>query len=279
MHHEFVTANSHMEQYGDDLAWLRGARFGACQLVDWTAGRRSEIRQYPADLETLWIVHDELPDWLLGVQFTADAQTAGFTVVAPVDENPSAWPAPDTDGVLLTPSGRQRHLPRRIPRGGLTASTYRRIRWGEVEHAARQWLPKLRSREVTRASAAWGDEERPSLGGTDERSQRFTQAVDTYAAATDEPEPPRPGPIPRPDSELVIKARDYVQALADSDAAKAPVKHLAGRWICNVSTARGLIATCRQRGLLTDPPTPGKAGGSLTAYAEALLADADRSED
>lgn len=81
---------------------------------------------------------------------------------------------------------------------------------------------------------------------------------------------PRPGRKGRPDWEYALWASRYVSA-CEQDAER-PVALLIERFPGHSETMlRAIFNKARRRGLLTDPPQKGRAGGILTALAVRLL--------
>ncbi len=81
---------------------------------------------------------------------------------------------------------------------------------------------------------------------------------------------PRPGRKGRPDWEYALWASRYVSA-CEQDAGR-PVALLIERFPGHSETMlRAILYKARNRGLLTDPPQKGRAGGVLTALAVRLL--------
>jgi len=243
-------------------------RFGSCEFVE-RAGKPADSEFGKPNTfvpsETIWVRHDEIAEWELGVEFTVRAEVSGLAVRAPFDRSFGAdWHQPVK--------------PRLIPPGGLTVRTMRAIRWAEVEQAARHWLRIARAFDVSDASAEYQVLDKhgeviisaPLYPGGGVDGDRFNRAVASLHAARIPPDRPRPGPKGRSDREMAVIASQYVHVASDPATSRSPIRALAERLGYSASTVRGIVAGCRSRGLLTST-TQGRACGGLTDYATAIL--------
>lgn len=143
-----------------------------------------------------------------------------------------------------------------VPPGGLTASTLRTVRLGEHPRHVRavvQWLAKQYGADAFKS------------GGS-------------LAALGLAPEGERPRParqFGRGDLFYARLARDYGRLI--ERGSEQPVAAIATARGVAVARIRGWLHEARVRGLLT-PGVQGRSGGQLTARAERLLRDADRTE-
>jgi hypothetical protein len=138
---------------------------------------------------------------------------------------------------------------------GITARMLRKFPFGAVDASARTHM------------ARWWrayDEIRPEAArSASPISKKSMDAIDIR----------RPGRRGRPDIEYAELARDYVRIVATPGV--SPLKRLkAERQFLSESQLRNLLYEARRRGLLTDPPQKGKAGGDLTHKALSLLEQA-----
>jgi hypothetical protein len=135
----------------------------------------------------------------------------------------------------------------------LTAALLRQVPLGEIAAAARAHM-----------SWFWTEYER----GRPVSARRARPISNVMATAIDMHRRGRSG---RPDAELAVISRQYVQCCAAHR--KAPMLALAEQTNLEPAQLRGLLHQARKRGLLT--ATPGKggiAGGALTPKARHLLA-------
>jgi hypothetical protein len=155
------------------------------------------------------------------------------------DRLPGRWPA-EIEGLAAT---------RVVPRGGLTARLVRTARFDDVNTFIRSALDELRRRGF--ALEPWKG---------------------VVAAAP--PAPKRAGRRGLPDVEYAKVAAAYVARIGQRN----PVEEVAREMHYSHQRIREMLRTARRRGLLTDPPRRGRAGGDLTDRARRLLREEGASD-
>jgi len=134
------------------------------------------------------------------------------------------------------------------PTPPLTARAIRSVQFGDLERAARVGIGDL-------------------LSGLEELDTDLTTAelrrISLLRKAVAETRRPGPkvGEFALDDGHYASVARDYVIA---SRRSRSPAKDVGDQWGLSAKTIRNWLVEARTRGLLSDPESPGKAGGHLT---------------
>ncbi len=159
-----------------------------------------------------------------------------------------------------------------VPQGGLTTRILRRVRLGEhlagITATVRGWASGGTPREdrTTHIPAApnRSAQERVTFGAED-----LDRDVAEGLGFSEPPRERRPGRPGKSDREFAKLAVEYVEAL--DQPSTRPTADVAKKRGYDPAHIRDGIHEARERGLLTRPPTKGRAGGELTAKARQLL--------
>jgi hypothetical protein len=187
------------------------------------------------------LMHIDFPGWAFTLERRAGATSWGrFTMLE--------WSSYPPDLQRLRPTAKRPHRP-------LGARLLRAVPIVELQATADAFLRERASREAETALDVHG-------------AALWRRMRENTLARLDA----RPGRRGRADIEYAEYAAEYAVLVADG--AIHPVATLAERRNYSRQTVSNALYEARRRGLLTEPPVRGRAGGQLTAKALGLLREA-----